>query len=268
MGEISNQSNSDKGSKYYMQMELCGKRMVNGDKTYRFRCKKPLCHRCGGKNNLIHSLRIESVLNRIRFSGFTALRRFVFTLPFDLRKEFMTRKRLNQFFDLVRRLICRYFGIFVGEKETKKGTERIYSLHKGVVGILHLFGKDSTYKPHVNVLIFEKELDRKKLRVSHQKLNNINQSYQRALKGLLKINVPQVVVHYKWVCGKEEVRSTISYMTKPPSPEILDDIMVDNGTKDSLIMEKFMICELHNFQHIRFWGGLSNSEYKKSRKSR
>lgn len=219
-----------------------------------------MCPKCGGEGNLIHRKRYGAIMRRINMTNTKSLRQFVFTIPMNLRELFMTKDRLNKLFKIVERIIKKEFGVMVQERKTKKGIERKFNLEKAVVAILHLFGdKDYSFNPHINVLIFEDSYKTNNLILSTEKLNMIKKSCEKALRGLLKTRVDNVVIHYSYKT-KRKIKSSIWYMTKPMKPEIVEYKL---SMECDLRPMDLVMLELYNFRFIRFWGLLADSEYKK-----
>jgi len=157
-------------------------------------CNKWWCYKCSGYNGRIHKARIDSVSNRLILKEI-AIRQFVFTIPYELREHFTNRQALQAFFNIVHRLIDRYFGIDVSNGKAKKKSR----LDKGVIAYLHLFGGDKSFdpdlfNPHVNVHIIEKRsafVNKKKLRIPKKILHAIKHSYRKALKSYI-ISTPSL----------------------------------------------------------------------------
>jgi hypothetical protein len=173
----------------------------------------------------------------------------------------MGREELNRFFKIVKRIIERFFGVVTKEKKAKHGVRRIYSLNnKKVVATLHLFGKDdSDFNPHINVLIFEDDSTGGSLRISLKKLQEIKEAYRIALRYFLGVDIERIVIHYKYHQGLRAIEQCIWYMTIPLNLKTFWNLY----RKRDLGIIYLIMYELSGFRHLRFWGRLANSEYKK-----
>ncbi len=247
---------------YFGQMDVCEESPFNITGRYlHYKCRKLMCHKCGGYNHSLHRKKYKLVKKRIDGLDIPYLRQIVFTIPEHLRKKhFLTKDGLNKLFGVVKRLIRREFGELVEERRTKNGIKKKYRLDKKVVAFLHLFGRTGSFNPHINVLIFENNLKGNSLKLSMEKIEGIKKSYHRALQASLNETLPELVVDYSYRIGKKNVRTSIWYMSTPLDPEIPENIITIDF---DIEMMDLMVLELRRFQHIRFWGQLSNSEYKK-----
>lgn len=105
-----------------------------------FRCKSRFCPSCGNKYNQMRSLHISCKLVACNH------RHCVFTIPEELRIFFLKdRSLLSCLFHAVRTVVFRMF----------------YNLNKkenftpGLVCVLHTFGRDLKWNPHIHALISE-----------------------------------------------------------------------------------------------------------------
>ncbi len=105
-----------------------------------FRCKSRFCPSCGNKYNQMRSFHISSKLVSC------VHRHCVFTIPEELRIYFLqNRKLLNLLFSSVRDVVLRMFSkINKAEKFTP-----------GFICVLHTFGRDLKWNPHIHALISE-----------------------------------------------------------------------------------------------------------------
>lgn len=105
-----------------------------------FRCKSRFCPSCGNKYNQMRSLHMSSKL--IACSH----RHCVFTIPEELRHFFLTdRNLLNLLFHSVRDVVLRMFS-----KISKHE-----NFTPGFICVLHTFGRDLKWNPHIHALISE-----------------------------------------------------------------------------------------------------------------
>lgn len=105
-----------------------------------FRCKSGFCPTCGNKYNQMRSFQMSCKLVHCIH------RHCVFTIPEELRPYFLKdRSLLTCLFHSVRDVVLRMF----------------YKLNKsenftpGIICVLHTFGRDLKWNPHINALISE-----------------------------------------------------------------------------------------------------------------
>jgi len=195
----------------------CGKTAMKlegvktGSTFFKFiHCFRWFCEKCGSKGGRIHKKRLSRILQRVTKQireisviqtcretirigdGTLDLRQFVFTVPMELRKYFMTREDITALNRFPERIVnddfhgcpsLRYFHAF-GDKS------------KGV------------YAPHVNIHVFE--IFKKLLKIPIEQLQDIRKRYGLALKGYIyqvyKVKVPDEIlnkidIHYSYVEG-------------------------------------------------------------------
>lgn len=194
------------------KLEECGKHKIpvidkNGNRRLiTLYCQKPYCPRCGAKNGLLHKRNFKNVMRQLGNLENEFIRQFVFTLPHDLLSKFESKRMLNKFIELVKRIIEKEFGILTRERKTKRGIKRKYRLQKQVLCSIELFGEQQTYHPHVNVLIFETDNKRNKKDISPEQLIRIKRSYKNALEKLLSEKIGVVDVHYSYHSGEKKIK--------------------------------------------------------------
>lgn len=105
-----------------------------------FRCKSRFCPSCGNKYNQMRSLYMSSKLIACTH------RHCVFTIPEELRHFFLEdRNLLNLLFQSVQEVVLRMFSkISKSENFTP-----------GFICVLHTFGRDLKWNPHIHTLISE-----------------------------------------------------------------------------------------------------------------
>ena len=105
-----------------------------------FRCKSRFCPTCGNKYNLQRSFHMSCKLIRC------VHRHCVFTIPKELRTFFLNdRSLLNCLFHSVRDVVLRTFY-----KQNKSE-----NFTPGFICVLHTFGRDLKWNPHIHALISE-----------------------------------------------------------------------------------------------------------------
>lgn len=135
---------------YDDRISLCGKyanRFEGAESGMKYfqvlHCYDLNCPVCGVPGGWIHLRRKKQMIEKIKkhygsLDGL-AFRKFVFTLPSDIRSELMSRDELNSFFRIVAGVVKKFFpGRLIFES-------------------IHLFGdEDDVYKPHINAYIVER----------------------------------------------------------------------------------------------------------------
>ena len=105
-----------------------------------FRCKSRFCPSCGNKYNQMRSLYMSSKLIACTH------RHCVFTIPEELRHFFLEdRNLLNLLFQSVQEVVLRMFS-----KMNKSE-----NFTPGFICVLHTFGRDLKWNPHIHTLISE-----------------------------------------------------------------------------------------------------------------
>lgn len=105
-----------------------------------FRCKSRFCPTCGNKYNQMRSLHMSSKLISCTH------RHCVFTIPEELRSFFLNdRKLLNVLFHSVRDVVLRMFS----------NINKHENFTPGFICVLHTFGRDLKWNPHIHTLISE-----------------------------------------------------------------------------------------------------------------
>ncbi len=212
-------------------------------------CRKHWCPVCGGKGGHIHKNRIHSVLRRLDIDQYN-IRQFVLTVPESLRDKLKDRESINKLISYSKQLTDKFFGVPVFDK---KGHVRKYHLEKGCISYLHLFGDEQSgiYKPHVNIHIFEDK--KEKLILSESILNSIRKYWLKKLRQFDQ-SLDVADIHYKFRIAKGHKLHAIKYMTKSWGAD--DFQQCDDELKN------FLVMEMSGFQYLRFWGALSNCNYK------
>lgn len=162
--------------------ERCGKM-----KTVPFRCKSRFCPTCGNLYSIKRSTNMA-----FKLLNFTH-RHCVFTIDENLRHFFLEdRNRLNYLFDAVRSVVLRMF-----QKDNKK-----LNLKPGFISVLHTFGRDLKWNPHIHCLISEfgasnSGIWRKKHHFNYLLMRN---SFQTALLNILEKDIGTSFKKIKAVC--------------------------------------------------------------------
>lgn len=199
-------------------------------------CNDRLCPTCGNKGGYIHKRRVRRFLDGVKkaygsIDGL-GLRKFVFTLPADLRDSMQNRKALNGYFLSVEKVMK---PLFPG---------RMIFLSS------HLFGdRDLDFKPHINAYVVER-LDIAggvKMKLDSDFLSKVKNDYVLALVKL-GYDVVMADVHYSFTLDRARFLHGIRYLTRPsPDQKMLVALgSVNPGLYDFLLSE-----EMKGFQFVR-----------------
>jgi hypothetical protein len=174
-------------------------RVEDGVTFYNFiKCWRWMCDQCGVKGGRIHNKRVSRILGRLvqlfkkncsesyssdsidTAKGVFDLRQFVFTLPIEIRKYFVTRKDIQAFNQICERLIKKLFP------------------DRASLRYFHGFGdkEKGVYNPHVNIHVFE--LRKKVLKLTAQELKEIKERYVWALRGYILQVYGEKVPEFVW----------------------------------------------------------------------
>lgn len=137
-----------------------------------FTCKSRFCHGCGKKyTDEWAEKQQERILN-------VPHRHTVFTVPKELRKVFFAdRKKLNELSRQVAQVIQYYYR--------RKNKSKQYEV--GVITVIHTFGRDLKFNPHIHALVTEGALDNTKQwkGVEYIPYSYLRKSWQKLLMDLM-----------------------------------------------------------------------------------
>lgn len=109
-----------------------------------FSCKSRFCNKCGKKYTDEWSEKQQELIFNVPH------RHMVFTIPEELRQVFFQdRKKLNELSQLVAQVFEYYF-----QRRNKK-----LQLKPGIITVIHTFGRDLKFNPHIHVLVTEGAMD-------------------------------------------------------------------------------------------------------------
>ena len=171
----------------YAKYECVGCPQDTNPKFVYFTCKSRFCHKCGKKYTDDWSEKQQEMIFNVPH------RHMVFTIPKELRTIFFSdRKKLNELSKQVAGVFNFYF-----QKRSKKR-----DLQVGVITVIHTFGRDMKFNPHVHALVTEGALDNKKEWVSTEFIpyEYLRKSWQKVLMDSLK----------KWFPNNQGVLTLIS----------------------------------------------------------
>lgn len=109
-----------------------------------FSCKSRFCNKCGKKYTDEWSEKQQELIFNVPH------RHMVFTIPKELRQVFFQdRKKLNELSQLVAQVFEYYF-----QRRNKQ-----LQLKPGIITVIHTFGRDLKFNPHIHVLVTEGAMD-------------------------------------------------------------------------------------------------------------
>ena len=228
-----------------LRVELCGKYanhfegQVSGlHYIHRLFCYDVTCPTCGKVGGHIHKRRKELFIDKVKkhygcLEGL-GLRKFVFTLPSEVRADLLDRGELNLFMRIVEKVVKPFYsGRLIGFS-------------------FHLFGdKDADYKPHINVYVVERlnVAGGCKMKIDKWVLATIKKKYLAALlkKGFM---IDDVVLHYGFTLKMPQFFHGVKYFTRPcPCYDLLMQLSETNPSLYAFLLSE----EMKGFQFIR-WG--------------
>lgn len=142
-----------------------------------FTCKSRFCHKCGKKYTDDWSDKQEQMIFDVPH------RHMVFTIPRELRKVFFDdRKKLTELSIKVSEVFQFYF-----KRKSKKRNLRV-----GVITVIHTFGRDLKFNPHIHALVTEGALDNRNEWVPSEFIpyEYLRKSWQKVLLDLIKNSYP------------------------------------------------------------------------------
>lgn len=156
-----------------------------------FTCKSRFCHGCGKKyTDEWAQKQEERILN-------VPHRHMVFTVPKEIRKVFFAdRKKLNELSKEVAQVIQYYYR--------KMNKEKQYEV--GVITVIHTFGRDLKFNPHIHALVTEGALDQNKQwrSVEYISFTYLRKAWQKLLMDLM----------LKWFPEMPKVKSLVNDLYK------------------------------------------------------
>jgi len=138
-----------------------------------FTCKSRLCHRCGKKYTDDWSDKQQEMIFNV------VHRHMVFTIPRELRNVFYDdRKKLNE----LSKQVAEVFQYHNYKKSKKRG------FRSGIITVIHTFGRDLKFNPHIHALVTEGALDNNNEWVNNGYIpyDYLRKSWQKMVLDLLK----------------------------------------------------------------------------------
>ena len=144
-----------------------------------FTCKSRFCHKCGKKYTDDWSNKQEEMIFDVPH------RHMVFTIPLELREVFF--KDRNKLTDLSKR-VAQVFQFYFKRKSKKR------DLKVGVITVIHTFGRDLKFNPHIHALVTEGALDSKNEWVPSEFIpyEYLRKAWQKVLLDLVKEWFPNI----------------------------------------------------------------------------
>ena len=146
-----------------------------------FTCKSRFCNSCGAKYSKARALAMESVMLKCSH------RHVVFTIPEELRNYFAhDRSLLNLLFTAAHNTISYYFN----------ARNKAENYVPGSVCILHTFGRDLKWNPHIHMILCEKAIGNSNIWTSFSHINYeaLRKSWQYSILKLLLEHLPSLKI--------------------------------------------------------------------------
>ncbi|KGP74550.1 IS91 family transposase [Pontibacillus yanchengensis] len=157
-----------------------------------FLCKSRFCHACGKKYSDEWAEKQEEMIFNVPH------RHMVFTIPQELRRLFYKdRKKLNE----LSKQVANVFQYHNYYRSKKRG------LQSGVITVIHTFGRDLNFNPHIHAIVTEGALDKDEKWVSsggYIPYDYLRKSWQKVVLDCLK----------KWFPNHKAVQSLIDNLYK------------------------------------------------------
>jgi hypothetical protein len=139
--------------------------------------KSRFCSSCGTKYAIERADEISKKTFKARH------RHLVFTIPEELRDYFKEdRDRYDILFECVKKSIDYLFN---GKRENKRvDKSKAYTITPGYVQVLHTFGRDLKFNPHIHILISEGGIDSRTntfTNVNHFNYELLRKSWQKLI---------------------------------------------------------------------------------------
>lgn len=153
-----------------------------------FTCKSRFCHRCGKKYTDDWADKQQELIFDVPH------RHMVFTIPKELRQLFYhDRKKLNE----LSKQVADVFQYHHNQRNKERG------LRSGVITVIHTFGRDLNFNPHIHALVTEGALDNQNNWISTGFIpyEYLRKSWQKVVLDLLK----------KWFPEDQAVKEQINY---------------------------------------------------------
>ncbi|MFD1038220.1 transposase [Virgibacillus byunsanensis] len=138
-----------------------------------FTCKSRFCHRCGKKYTDDWADKQQEMIFDVPH------RHMVFTIPKELRQLFYDdRKRLNE----LSKQVADVFQYHHDQRNKEKG------LRSGVITVIHTFGRDLNFNPHIHALVTEGALDNENnwVHTGYIPYEYLRKSWQKVVLDLVK----------------------------------------------------------------------------------
>ncbi len=172
----------------YARYECLGCEGNPAPKFVCFTCKSRFCHGCGKKYTDEWSDKQQDMIFNVPH------RHMVFTIPKELRNVFYhDRKKLNE----LSKQVAEVFQYHNYQRSKKRG------LRSGIITVIHTFGRDLKFNPHIHALVTEGALDNKNEWVSsggYIPYDYLRKSWQKVVLDLIK----------KWFPGNQQMSELVN----------------------------------------------------------
>ena len=157
----------------YARYECFGCEKNSQAKFVCFTCKSRFCHKCGKKYTDDWSEKQQEMIFNVPH------RHMVFTIPKEIRTLFFQdRKKLN----VLSKKVSEVFQFYFRRKSKRR------HLQVGVITVIHTFGRDMKFNPHVHALVTEGAIDNKNEWVPTEFIpyEYLRKSWQKVLLDMLR----------------------------------------------------------------------------------
>lgn len=150
-----------------------------GEHVHGFTCKSKFCSKCGRKYSLDWADKQANNMLKVPH------RHAVFTIPEELRNYFYQKRQLlKDLQDAVYGVVSNYY------KNKVSGNHQV-----GLIAVVHTFGSDLKWNPHIHALITEGGIDKNSKwfkKVSHIPYKYLRKSWQKLVLDIMKKNFDDI----------------------------------------------------------------------------
>lgn len=233
-------------SKLAERIDACGtsflhlKDQAGHQKYVRLYCKNEFCPKCGRKGSGIHKKRVRRAANRLLWPGILGY--MVFTLPKEISRTVPPAKVLNDI-----------------SREAWQNIKRNFKT-PGAMARIHLLGDEpGCLHVHINVL-FPLLSDDQMGRVPQEVLKKSKREWTRYINRKFKLKYDDTNIHYNFSTRKYKKLHRIMYVLRPiVTPEKFLTLPEN---------ERHGILSLKGWHNTRWYGKLSNGQYRKYLRSK
>ncbi|WP_078427704.1 IS91 family transposase [Alkalihalobacterium alkalinitrilicum] len=205
-----------------------------------FTGKSRFCHRCGKKyTDEWTEKQVECILD-------VPHRHMVFTVPKELRQVFFKdRKKLNE----LAKEVAQVFDFWYKKKNKKR------QLEVGVITVIHTFGRDLKFNPHIHALVTEGAIDKEKewVPIDFIPYNYLRKSWQKLLMDLMM----------KWFPNRADVKQLVDqlYIRYPHGFYVNAEKKMKNAKGAAKYIGRYLArpaiaeyrIEKYHYNSVHFW---------------